>query len=275
MTTGQKIYELRKEANLTQEELAEKLGVTRQAVSRWESDITFPETKQIMELCRLFHISSDELLFGERMTDSAEMPSEQVQFEREEPQEQIADDGKGRTWGVIDHGSRIRFEYISKCRCLGMPLLHINLGFGLCRAHGIFAIGIFAAGLFSMGIFSAGLLSLGVFVVGLLVFGSFVLGGAAFGGIALGVFAVGGIAVGVLSFGGVAIGQVAVGGLAIGQFALGDYSYGWLSVGISHAEGAHPFLVPDGLDALSDFLGENVSEGLAGFIRAIAGVLRN
>ena len=44
MTTGQKIYECRKNAGLTQEELAEKLGVSRQAVSKWESDAAFPET---------------------------------------------------------------------------------------------------------------------------------------------------------------------------------------------------------------------------------------
>ena len=64
MTTGQKIYECRKRAGLTQEELAEQLNVSRQAVSKWEADAAFPETEKILALCRLFSLSADELLFG-------------------------------------------------------------------------------------------------------------------------------------------------------------------------------------------------------------------
>ena len=44
MTTGEKIYSLRKEARITQEEFAEKLEVSRQAVSKWESDLSYPES---------------------------------------------------------------------------------------------------------------------------------------------------------------------------------------------------------------------------------------
>ena len=64
MTTGQKIYECRKAAGMTQEELADRLGVTRQAVSKWEQDIAFPETDKVLEMCKLFSVSADELLFG-------------------------------------------------------------------------------------------------------------------------------------------------------------------------------------------------------------------
>ena len=64
MTTGQKIYECRKRAGMTQEELAGQLNVSRQAVSKWEADAAFPETEKILALCRLFSLSADELLFG-------------------------------------------------------------------------------------------------------------------------------------------------------------------------------------------------------------------
>ena len=284
MTTGEKIYECRKRMGLTQEELAERLGVTRQAVSRWEQDITFPETKQIVELCKLFGISSDELLFGESSStvyeefggNSQASYSGDPQASYAGPSGQGApvpdpNDGKGKTWGVIDHGSAFRFEYISKRRLFGMPLVHIYFGPG--RAHGVFAVGLFAAGFFSVGIFAMGFVSLGVFALGLLAAGSFVLGGAAFGAVALGLAAFGGLAVGLYAMGGLAIGQLAVGGLAIGQFAVGDHAYGWLAVGLSRAQGAHPYLIGDGLDALAEFLKENVSAGLGNFVSFFAAML--
>ena len=52
MTLGQRIQELRKRAGLTQEQLAEQLGVTRQAVSKWESDNGVPELDALIALSR-------------------------------------------------------------------------------------------------------------------------------------------------------------------------------------------------------------------------------
>ncbi|WP_162140114.1 helix-turn-helix domain-containing protein [Haploplasma axanthum] len=68
MTTGEKIAKLRKERNLTQEELADKLNVSRQAVSKWESNITFPETDKIIELSKIFSCSIDYLLLKDIST---------------------------------------------------------------------------------------------------------------------------------------------------------------------------------------------------------------
>ena len=62
LTTGEKIAKLRKEYNYTQESLGEELGVTRQAVSKWESDITFPETEKLILLSKLFNCNIDYLL---------------------------------------------------------------------------------------------------------------------------------------------------------------------------------------------------------------------
>ena len=62
MTLGQRIQELRKQAGLTQEQLAERLGVTRQAVSKWESDNGVPELDTLIAMSRLFHVTMGQLL---------------------------------------------------------------------------------------------------------------------------------------------------------------------------------------------------------------------
>lgn len=62
MTFGEKIQKLRKEAGLSQEELSYQLGVSRQAVSKWERDNGYPETEKIVRMSRLFNVSLDYLL---------------------------------------------------------------------------------------------------------------------------------------------------------------------------------------------------------------------
>ncbi len=62
MSLGNKLAEARKRQNLTQEQLAERLGVTRQAVSRWESDAAYPETDKIIRMAQILEVSCDYLL---------------------------------------------------------------------------------------------------------------------------------------------------------------------------------------------------------------------
>lgn len=62
MTTGEKIAALRREAGLSQEALADKLGISRQAVSKWEADQAVPGMDNLMELSRIFGVSVDTLL---------------------------------------------------------------------------------------------------------------------------------------------------------------------------------------------------------------------
>lgn len=63
MSFGQNIQFLRKMRNkMTQEELAEKLHVSRQTVSKWELDATYPEMDKVIEICKLFSCSMDELV---------------------------------------------------------------------------------------------------------------------------------------------------------------------------------------------------------------------
>ena len=61
MEIGNKILEFRKKENLSQEQLAEKMDVTRQTISKWELNETAPDIKQAKELSKIFKISLDEL----------------------------------------------------------------------------------------------------------------------------------------------------------------------------------------------------------------------
>ena len=65
MTLGEKIAKQRKQLNYTQDQLADILGVSRQSISKWESDITYPETDKLIELGKLFNCSMDYLLKDE------------------------------------------------------------------------------------------------------------------------------------------------------------------------------------------------------------------
>ncbi len=77
MSLGSKISKLRKELNYTQEELAVKLDVTRQSVSKWESDLSYPDTDKLILLSNLFDVSLDYLLKG---NDNIEKPKQDIKI---------------------------------------------------------------------------------------------------------------------------------------------------------------------------------------------------
>ncbi len=66
--TGRFIAECRKEKNLTQMQLAEKLGITDKAISKWERGVSMPDTSIMLELCDILGISVNELLSGEKIS---------------------------------------------------------------------------------------------------------------------------------------------------------------------------------------------------------------
>ena len=66
MSLGERLYELRKSKNLSQEEVADKLNVTRQTVSKWETDESKPDFDKIVPICELYNINSEELLTGKK-----------------------------------------------------------------------------------------------------------------------------------------------------------------------------------------------------------------
>lgn len=78
MTMGEKILNMRKARGWSQEELADRVGVTRQAVSRWESGSAKPDADKIIAVCDLFGVSADYLLRdrydGEQVSNEAKGP---------------------------------------------------------------------------------------------------------------------------------------------------------------------------------------------------------
>ena len=90
MTLGQRLYDMRKLKGLSQERVAEILGVTRQTISKWETDQTTPDFDKIIPLCELYNISTDELLKGDTQnsgyydTGRYDMPQENMQKDNSE-----------------------------------------------------------------------------------------------------------------------------------------------------------------------------------------------
>ena len=62
MNIGNSLFQARKKCGLSQEEVAEKLGVSRQTVSKWETDETVPDIRQSKKMAKFYHVSLDELI---------------------------------------------------------------------------------------------------------------------------------------------------------------------------------------------------------------------
>ena len=76
MTLGEKILALRKARGWSQEELAGRIGVTRQALSRWESDAAVPDTVNVVQMADLFGVSCDYLLREEWTEERSNLPAD-------------------------------------------------------------------------------------------------------------------------------------------------------------------------------------------------------
>ena len=63
MSLGNSLFQARKKCGLSQEAVAEKLGVSRQTVSKWETDETVPDIRQSKKMADLYHVSLDELIY--------------------------------------------------------------------------------------------------------------------------------------------------------------------------------------------------------------------
>ena len=224
MTFGEKLSKLRKEYNYTQEQLADILGVTRQSISKWESDIAYPETDKLIKIGKLFECSMDYLLNDDITEKQGIEPKETETF-----------------W---DKFKKQFHERKSEKMIFGMPLYHIGRnahGFfavGL-RARGVFSIGLISRGIFSLGLLSLGIISIGILSLGLISAGTFSLGLLAVGSIALGLFAAGAISVGLVSFGALSVGYFSAGALAIGKYAaVGDHAHAMIAIGQTVADGS-------------------------------------
>lgn len=72
MSFGENLQFLRKQKNITQEQLAEQLEVSRQSVSKWESSQSYPEMEKLLQICSMFHCNMDTLMQGDVSKDFVE-----------------------------------------------------------------------------------------------------------------------------------------------------------------------------------------------------------
>ena len=79
MTFGAKLQQIRKAAGLSQEQLADMIDMSRQSVSKWETDQATPDIEKLSLLCEIFSVSADELLGN---TTSARRESEDAKLEK-------------------------------------------------------------------------------------------------------------------------------------------------------------------------------------------------
>ncbi|MDE6662525.1 MAG: helix-turn-helix domain-containing protein [Lachnospiraceae bacterium] len=257
MTLGEKIFKLRTERGLSQETFGDKLGVSRQSVSKWETDQSLPELEKIIALSEFFGVSTDYLLKDTLEED-----------------ERMHSDNSFRA-------SRLHFEYKSKKIVKGLPLVHVNFGLGLYRAKGIFAFGNIAQGVLAIGFISAGVVSMGLLTAGIVLsLGTIAVALlVAMGNIAIGSIALGAITVGIFCLGALNIGEFSIGALSYGrQVAIGDEAHGRIALGFSRAYGeiyeevskSYKFDYP----AIERIINENVSSYWFPFKSWIKGILR-
>ena len=75
MTIGEKLINLRNAAGMSQDALAEALSVSRQSVSKWETDQVQPQIEKVLQICKLFSVSADDLLDDGKVIDRAPIGS--------------------------------------------------------------------------------------------------------------------------------------------------------------------------------------------------------
>lgn len=262
-TFSEKVLELRRREGLSQEQLADRLGVTRQSVSKWESGAAVPELGKLIALSEMFSVSVDYLV-----KDRLEEP--------ERPAEVSASNARleERVEEISRYVQGWRCAWDSRIKVFGLPLVSIRFHFAphMLRARdtakGIVALGNVAVGIISVGFMSVGIFSLGAISVGILTLGALACGLAALGPVAIGLLAVGPVAIGRYAGGvtaladRIAVGVAAVGKTAIGYDAAGEHVLLW-GDGLTRAEAEafllehHPKLWKPLLDLLAT-LGANI-----------------
>lgn len=232
MNLAEKLTIQRKKMGMSQEQLADRLGITRQSVSKWEAGSSVPEISKLVAMSELFGVSLDYLLKDyldeESVKDYSENIRQSGRHEKDVTGESLKLEENARLEKKVDELTRYikGYEFTSKTKIAGIPLVSIRFSRQLGRdgvAKGIIAIGNIAVGVVSFGAFSFGIISFGAMAVGLLSIGAFAIGLAAWGALAFGILAFGATAVGFYSAGVAALGkEVAVGVSAAGKTAIGE-----------------------------------------------------
>jgi len=230
MQLGEKLQLLRSRNGISQEELAEKLGISRQSVSKWESGQSIPDLKKLIILSDIYNVTIDSLV----------KDGDEYDILQETDAKVIDNDTKSTQVIINLHGGRLEYEYKSKRTLLGLPLIHINIGKGFKKAKGIVAIGNISYGIVSVGIISLGVLSFGCMAIGIISLAAISIALLlAIGVISIGTFSIGAISIGIFSMGALSIGKYSIGAAAIASdIAIGDYARANIAIG-NKAQGAN------------------------------------
>lgn len=106
MTFGEKLQDLRRKAGMSQDTLAERLDVSRQAVSKWERDEAMPETEKVVRIAQLFGVSIDYLLLDE--TPEEPEPESRPQYQYQPPRYENTGAGRAEKF-IRRHGYKFGY----------------------------------------------------------------------------------------------------------------------------------------------------------------------
>lgn len=260
MEFNNELQRLRKERGLSQEELGEKLGVSRQTISKWENGSAYPDMLNLMTISEFFGVTADELINGKK----EEVVPEITQDEQNESENvpTIVPETSVTVITEPEKQSSFHFEYRSKTEIRGMPLVHINYGLGDYRARGIISVGNASTGILAVGILARGLISVGIISLGLLGIGVLSLAAFAVACVGVGIISVAGIAIGVMTLGGLALGVVSIGGCAVAtHVSVGGVAIAPVSVGFI-VNGEYTVVLRD-LQDISQVTAEQINSILA------------
>lgn len=196
MTFSEKLNGLRRKQGLSQEQLADKLRVTRQSVSKWESGQALPELGKLVAISELFGVSVDYLV-KDYLTEPEIPQTPSGEFSRLE----------ARVEELDRRSDTKRFAYTSRIRIFGLPLVSVRFGSQRYPDRNNTAMGIVAVGNFAVGVAAFGLISLGLLSVGMIAFGLLL-----------------------------ALGMVSIGTVSVGMSALGAFAYGFSALGVTSVQ---------------------------------------
>lgn len=98
---GERIYRLRSGNNMSQGELAEKLDVSRQAVSKWENNISIPELDKIAAISELFGVTTDEIIKGEAPKEEKKIHTSPIMIEHTQTENEFSKRKTLQILGII------------------------------------------------------------------------------------------------------------------------------------------------------------------------------
>ena len=122
---GAFLKELRKEKNLTQEQLSELLGVTNRSISRWENGVNMPDFDLVIEIVNYFNISIEEFLDGERKENMIDRKTEQTLLK------------------VADYENQDRIKFTKRMCGLFIAAIIAFIVYGVIDINGLVSTGIY------------------------------------------------------------------------------------------------------------------------------------